>query len=79
MRKERNPVDAYFLSDNSDSSKKVKKLLTESQISFKEIKSQNNDSNGLRPLTLVSKQGEFFGLEEIQDFIETITNRPRIS
>lgn len=78
MNKENGSVQALLYTKNGDNASiEARKILSEFNVLFNEIDSANvSASANVQLPTLISREGDFAGLERIREFIDIITHRP---
>jgi len=76
MTKENIHFQAFFFSDDQRASQEARKLLNESGVSFEEL--SEKPINGYLAPTLISREGEFEGLDRIREFVQIAKTRSEL-
>lgn len=76
--KTENPIDAWFVSDSGSLSDNARQRLVEAGVNFREL--QDIKVQGVDTIpAIISLEGNFEGVERIEEYFEIIGNRPRVS
>jgi hypothetical protein len=74
-------IKALLYSDNRPESLEARELLINSGIPFREFENtweKHHSNNPVKPPALFSREGDFNGLSQIEEFIEIVKNRPNL-
>ena len=77
MARENGYNKALLLTDSNHESAEAKKLLSEFNVPFRELKvSDINSFTELDAPAIISREGDFAGLERIKLYVAVVTNQP---
>lgn len=79
MLKENESIQAVLFANKNRESAEARQILSDHNIIFRVVDSiRGDDSESIVIPTVLSSEGDFAGIERIKEFVEIVTERPKI-